>query len=88
MSARGRNTRLMGSSTSSYGGQSSSRPRADCSPEGTRSELRPQSASEAAVFSPTAAIFRPEKARASRPYSSNFSRTARTALTEVNAIHS
>ena len=44
--------------------------------------------SAAAVLSPTAAIFRPEKARASRPYSSNFSRTARTALTEVNAIHS
>ena len=42
----------------------------------------------AEVLSPTAAIFRPEKARASRPYSSNFSRTARTALTEVNAIHS
>ena len=48
----------------------------------------PQSRSAAAVSSPTAAIFRPEKARASRPYSSNFSRTARTALTEVNAIHS
>ena len=42
----------------------------------------------AAVLSPTAAIFRPEKARASRPYSSNFSRTALTALTEVKAIHS
>ena len=42
MSARGRNTRLIGSSTSSYGGQSSSRPRADCSPDGTRSARRPQ----------------------------------------------
>ena len=36
----------------------------------------PQAASAAAVFSPTAATLRPEKARASRPYSSNFSRTA------------
>lgn len=37
---------------------------------------------------PTAAIFRPAKARASRPNSSNFSRTALTALTEVKPIHS
>ena len=42
----------------------------------------------AAVWSPTAATLMPENARASRPYSSNFSRTARTAFTEVNAIHS
>jgi hypothetical protein len=88
MSARGRKTRLIGSSTSSYGGQSSRRPRADCSPLGIRSARRPHAAIACAVFSPTAAILRPENARASRPYSSNFSRTARTALTEVNAIHS
>ena len=48
----------------------------------------PVGAARSAVLSPTAAILRPEKARASRPYSSNFSRTARTALTEVKAIHS
>ena len=34
MSARGRKTRLIGSSTSSYGGQSASSPAADCSPVG------------------------------------------------------
>jgi hypothetical protein len=39
-------------------------------------------------LSPTTAILRPENARESSPYSSNFSRTALTALTEVNAIHS
>ena len=48
----------------------------------------PQAPIASAVLSPTAAIFSPENARASRPYSSNFSRTALTALTEVNAIHS
>ena len=88
MSARGRKTRLIGSSTSSYSGQSSSSPRADCSPDGTRSARSPHSARHAAVLSPTAAILSPENARASRPYSSNFSFTALTALTEVNAIHS
>ena len=41
-----------------------------------------------AVAPPTAAIRSPANARASRPNSSNFSRTARTALTEVNPIHS
>ncbi len=40
------------------------------------------------MVSPTAATLMPAKARASSPYSSNFSRTALTALTEVNAIHS
>ena len=44
MSARGRKTRLIGSSMSSYGGQSSSRPRADCSPDGTRSARMPHAA--------------------------------------------
>ena len=39
-------------------------------------------------MSPTVATFRPEKARASRPYCSNFSRTALTAFTEVKATHS
>ena len=48
----------------------------------------PHVAMASAVFSPTAAIFNPENARASSPYSSNFSRTARTALTEVKATHS
>lgn len=41
-----------------------------------------------AVTSPTVATLRPEKARASSPYSSNFSRTALTAFTEVKATHS
>src|SRR5215213_5445345 len=63
MSARGRNTRLIGSSSSSYSGQSSSSPRADCSPDGTRSARSPHSARQAAVFSPTAAILSPENAR-------------------------
>ena len=47
----------------------------------------PNSRSAAAVCSPTAATFTPANARASRPYSSNFSRTARTAFTEVKATH-
>ena len=48
----------------------------------------PHSRSASAVTPPTAAILRPAKARASRPNSSNFSRTALTALTEVKPIHS
>ena len=48
----------------------------------------PQARSASAVTPPTAAILRPEKARASSPNSSNFSRTARTALAEVKPIHS
>ena len=88
MSARGRNTRLIGSSTSSYGGNSAARPAADCSPSGIRSGSIPQACRACAVTSPTTATLRPEKARASSPYSSNFSRTARTALTEVKATHS
>src|SRR5450432_1885651 len=47
----------------------------------------PNARSAADVCSPTAAIFTPANARASRPYSSNFSRTARTALTDVKATH-
>ena len=39
-----------------------------------------------AVDSPTQATFTPANARASRPSSVNFSRTAFTALTEVNTI--
>ncbi len=88
MSARGRNTRSIGSKTGSYGGQSSRRPAADCSPLGTRSGFTPKATSALAVCSPTAATLIPAKARASSPYSSNFSRTALTALTEVKAIHS
>ena len=88
MSARGRKTRSIGSKTGSYGGQSSSSPAADCSPLGTRSGFTPNSTSDFAVCSPTAATLIPANARASRPYSSNFSRTALTALTEVKAIHS
>ena len=42
MSARGRKTRLIGSSSSSNSGQSSSRPAADCYPSGIRSARRPQ----------------------------------------------
>ena len=41
----------------------------------------PQSRSASAVTPPTAAILSPANARASRPNSSNFSRTARTAFT-------
>ena len=48
----------------------------------------PHARSADAVASPTAAILRPENARASSPYSSNFSRTARSAFTDVNATHS
>jgi hypothetical protein len=47
----------------------------------------PNSPSTAAVCSPTAATLIPANARASRPYSSTFSRTARTAFADVNAIH-
>src|SRR5580693_2181255 len=47
----------------------------------------PKSSSAAEVCSPTAATLTPAKARASRPYSSSFSRTALTALVEVNATH-
>ena len=49
--------------------------------------MMPNSRSALAVCSPTAATLTPANARASRPYSSNFSRMARTALTEVKAIH-
>ena len=47
----------------------------------------PNTASAAAVCSPTAATLTPANARASRPYSSSFSLTARTAFADVNAIH-
>ena len=50
--------------------------------------LDPPLRSAAAVTPPTAATLSPAKARASRPNSSNFSRIARTAFTEVNPIHS
>ena len=48
----------------------------------------PHASRSPAVCSPTAATLMPAKARASRPYSSNRSRTALTALREVNATHS
>ena len=48
----------------------------------------PKARTASAVDSPTQAIFTPANARASSPNSSNFSRTARTALVEVNTIHS
>jgi hypothetical protein len=85
MSARGRKTRSIGSKTSSYGAQTFSRPSDDCSSVGTSSGLMPNSTRAAAVASPTAATFTPANARASRPNSSSFSRTALTALVEVNA---
>ena len=47
----------------------------------------PNARSAAAVLAPTAATLTPAKARASRPYSSSFSRTALTALVEVKATH-
>src|SRR4051794_781500 len=46
----------------------------------------PKARTASAVCSPTQATFTPAKARASRPSSANFSRTAFTALTEVNTI--
>ena len=88
MSARGSSTRSIGSSTSSYGGKSCSRPSEDCSPDGASSGWMPNARTASAVASPTQAIFTPANARASSPNSSNFSRTARTALVEVNTIHS
>ena len=48
----------------------------------------PNASRAPAVCSPTAATLMPANARASRPYSSNFSRTALTALREVKATHS
>ena len=48
----------------------------------------PNARTASAVCSPTQAILTPANARASRPNSSNFSRTAFTALVEVNTIHS
>ena len=47
----------------------------------------PNARTRSAVACPTQAIFTPENARASRPNSSNFSHTARTALVEVNTTH-
>src|SRR3954464_3778302 len=47
----------------------------------------PKARTRSAVACPTQAIFTPEKARASRPNSLNFSHTARTALVEVNTTH-
>src|ERR1017187_9755923 len=87
ISARGSSTRLIGSRTSSKGGQTAARPSPDCSPSGMRSGLIPNSRRAPAVCSPTAATLTPANARASKPYSSSFSRTARTALTEVKATH-
>src|SRR4051794_23535913 len=46
----------------------------------------PKARTASAVCSPTQATFTPAKARASRPSSANFSRTALTALTEVKTI--
>ena len=88
MSARGRNTRLIGSTRLSYSGQSSSRPWLDCSPLGTRSGFTPNPRNASAVASPIAATFSPAKERASSPYSTNRSHTARTALVEVKTTHS
>ena len=49
--------------------------------------MMPNERTFSAVAAPTQAIFTPENARASRPNSSNFSHTARTALVEVKTIH-
>ena len=77
MSARGRKTRLIGSRSSSYGGQSSTQPAGGLlARTGPGRRWIPQVAIASAVLSPTAATFSPENARASSPYSSNFSRTA------------
>ena len=54
---------------------------------GTSSGSIPNSRTFSAVERPTQAIFTPEKARASRPNSPNFSQTALTALVEVNTTH-
>src|SRR5215213_1932373 len=86
MSACGSSTRLIGSSTSSYSGKSASRPSLDCSPTGTSSGAMPNARTASAVCSPTQATFTPANARASRPSSVNFSRTAFTAFTDVNTI--
>jgi hypothetical protein len=86
MSARGSSTRSIGSSTSSYSGKSASRPSLDCCPVGTSSGTMPKARTASAVDSPTQATLTPAKARASRPSSTNFSRTAFTALTEVKTI--
>ncbi len=48
----------------------------------------PHSRNASAVTPPTAATLRPANERASRPNSSNFSRIARTAFTEVKPTHS
>ena len=46
----------------------------------------PKARTASAVCSPTQATLTPANARASRPSSANFSRTAFTAFTEVNTI--
>ena len=86
MSARGSSTRPTGSSTSSCGENSASRPSLDCSPDGISSGWMPNARTASAVASPTQAILTPPKCRASRPCSANFSQTARTALTEVKIV--
>src|SRR5690606_31105856 len=83
MSARGSSTRPTGSSRSSYGANSCSRPAVVCSPCGTSSGSMPNARTASAVTGPMQAIFTPPKWRASRPCSVNFSQTARTALAEV-----
>ena len=77
---------MIGSNTSSYGGKSASRPSLDCWPLGTSSGEIPNARTASAVDSPTHATLTPANARASRPSSANFSRTAFTAFTEVNTI--
>src|SRR6185436_8999200 len=86
MSARGSRTRPTGSSTSSCGENSCSRPSEDCSPAGTSSGTMPNARTASAVASPMQATLTPPKCRASSPCSANFSQTARTALTEVKTV--
>src|SRR5690606_4831634 len=76
-----------GSSRSSYGGNSASRPSVVISCGGTSSGSIPKARTASAVTGPTHAIFTPPKWRASRPCSANFSHTARTALVEVKITH-
>src|SRR6185312_2455593 len=86
MSARGSSTLPTGSSSSSCGANSASRPSLVCSPIGTSSGWMPKPRTASAVASPMQAIFTPPKWRASRPCSANFSHTALTALTLVNTV--
>jgi hypothetical protein len=88
MSARGSSTRLIGSSTSSYGGKSASRPSLDCSPAGHQLRLMPKARTASAVCLADAGDLDAGERAGVEAVLGELLPDRRTALTEVNTIHS